>query len=566
MTAHAGGNTKHGGGGGGSGAGSGGPGGAARILIVDDDPIVTESLRDFLSAEGHDPATANGVREAIDTLAAAETPAGPGQAARPFAVVISDIAMPGDVGPSLTLAGGTGTGFGAGGRGAASSAPVASGASSVTVHTQGGMGLLRHVAAHHPGTVVLMLTGYGTIEQAVEAIRLGAADYLTKPVVDDELRMALERALRQQALVSENRALKAQLDERFGLDNIIGSEARMLRTYDLIQAVAPTKTTVLMSGESGTGKSLIAHAIHLRSPRRDKPFVELACGSIPETLLESELFGHVKGAFTGAHADKAGKFLAAHGGTLFLDEINSASPGMQLKLLRVLQEKRFEPVGSNQTIEADVRVVLATNQPLEGLVAKGLFRQDLYYRINVVKIDLPPLRDRVSDIPLLAEHFLKRHAAELGRTLTGFEPAAMDLLRRYAFPGNVRELSNIVERAAVLARRPTIGADDLPSSVTGVLEAPVGGSAASAVGGLVLAGSAEGESAPPSGRDSIPIRLDGGLEASLREPERRLILAALRTSQWNRARAAELLQINRTTLYKKMAVLGIDPGVEARAG
>jgi DNA-binding NtrC family response regulator len=214
-----------------------------------------------------------------------------------------------------------------------------------------------------------------------------------------------------------------------------------------------------------------------------------------------------------------------------------------------------------------VRVVLATNQPLEGLVAKGLFRQDLYYRINVVKIDLPPLRERVSDIPLLAEHFLKRHAAELGRTLTGFEPAAMDLLRRYGFPGNVRELSNIIERAAVLARRPTIGVDDLPPSVTGVHEAAAGGSAMSTSGGmLALAGVGEAHEGASGSRDSIPIRLDGGLEASLREPERRLILAALRTSQWNRAKAAELLQINRTTLYKKMAVLGIDPGVEARAG
>ncbi|MBL8757339.1 MAG: sigma-54-dependent Fis family transcriptional regulator [Phycisphaerae bacterium] len=517
--------------------------GRARILIVDDDPIVTESLRDFLAAEGYEPSTANGVREAIDTLAAGEKPAGAGQVPRPFAVVISDVAMPAD--PVLKPSTGK---------------PRAAADDDAA---PGGMRLLRHVAAEHPGTVVLMLTGYGTIEQAVEAIRLGAADYLTKPVVDDELRMALERALRQQALLSENRALKAQLDERFGLDSIVGSDPRMLRTYDLIQAVAPTKTTVLMSGESGTGKSLIAHAIHLRSPRRDKPFVELACGSIPETLLESELFGHVKGAFTGAHADKAGKFLAAHGGTLFLDEINSASPGMQLKLLRVLQERRFEPVGSNQTIEADVRVILATNQPLEHLVAKGLFRQDLYYRINVVKIDLPPLRERLSDIPLLAEHFLRKHAADLGRTFTGFSPDAMDLLRRYAFPGNVRELSNIVERAAVLARRPTIEPEDLPPNVSGIADA-------SAIGATAHASPGPPTDAPagdsPSPRDFIPIRLEGGLEAALREPERRLILAALRACNWNRAKAAELLQINRTTLYKKMDNLGIDPAVEARAG
>lgn len=503
----------------------------ARILIVDDDPIVTESLRDFVMAEGYDAATANSVPEALEALAQTvrqTQPDKPASAsdpkpARPFAVVISDVAMPG----------------------------------------AGGMDLLRELSSRHPDTVAIMLTGYGTIEQAVEAVRLGAVDYLTKPAVDDELRMALERALRQQALLSENQALKAQLDERFGLDNIIGSDARMIRTYDLIQAVAPTKTTVLMSGESGTGKSLIAHAIHLRSPRRSKPFVELACGSIPETLLESELFGHVKGAFTGAHADKVGKFLAADGGTLFLDEINSASPGMQLKLLRVLQEKRFEPVGSNQTIEADVRVVLATNQPLEDLVAAGKFRQDLYYRINVVKIDLPPLRERVSDIPLLAEHFLRKHAAELGKVLTGFEPDALDVLRRYHYPGNVRELSNVIERAAVLSRRPTISADDLPPNVLSATSnaRPTGAGGGSAIQSGVTAGEAK-----PGVIATLPVSFEGGLEIALREPEKQIILAALRGANWNRARAAEMLQINRTTLYKKMALLGIDPAVEARAG
>ncbi len=499
----------------------------ARVLIVDDDPIVTESLRDFMTGEGYDAATANSGGEALETLAAAERAGeGGGTPPRPFAVMLSDVAMPGI----------------------------------------GGMELLRRCAKEHPGTVVLMLTGYGTIEQAVEAVRLGATDYLTKPVVDDELRMALERALRQQALLSENQALRAQLDERFGLDSIVGSDARMLRTYDLIQAVAPTKTTVLMTGESGTGKSLIAHAIHVRSPRRSKPFVELACGSIPETLLESELFGHVKGAFTGAHADKIGKFLAADGGTLFLDEINSASPGMQLKLLRVLQERRFEPVGSNQTIEVDVRVVLAGNQPLEDLVAKGLFRQDLYYRINVVKIELPPLRERVSDIPLLADHFLRKHAAELGKTLTGFEPEAMDLLRRYSYPGNVRELSNIIERAGVLSRRPTICADDLPPQVIASVTGGSGGGSVSSggAGGPFPIGAAAGPTA--SVAKTLPITFDGGLELALREPEKLIILAALKASNWNRVKAAEALKINRTTLYKKMALLGIDPGVEARAG
>ncbi|MBX9738011.1 MAG: sigma-54 dependent transcriptional regulator, partial [Phycisphaerales bacterium] len=402
-----------------------GEGGVHRVLVVDDDPIVAESLAEFLRNERCDVTTALDGEEALLAIAAAEKGETPSSPARPFEVIISDVAMP----------------------------------------KIDGMELLKRVVSDHPGTAMLMLTGYGTIENAVRAVRMGATDFLTKPVVDSELRIALERALRQAALQAENRELRQQLDVRFGLDSIIGADPRMLKTYDLIEAVAPTKTTVLMTGESGTGKSLIAHAIHHRSPRRSKAFVELACGSIPETLLESELFGHVKGSFTGAHADKAGKFLAASGGTIFLDEINSASPGMQLKLLRVLQERKFEPVGSNETVEVDCRVILASNQALEDLVASGRFRQDLYYRINVVKIELPPLRERVSDITMLVEHFLKQHSASIGRVVTGVDAQAMDALRRYPFPGNVRELGNIIERAVVLSRRPTITIDDLPPHV-----------------------------------------------------------------------------------------------------
>lgn len=487
-----------------------------RILVVDDDPIVAESLAEFLTAENFCAATASSGPEALDAIAKAEQGAEGGGSARhhPFAVAIVDVAMP----------------------------------------QMNGMDLLKKIVNDHPGTSVLMLTGYGTIESAVQAVRLGAADYLTKPVVDDELRIALERALRQQALQAENRALKQQLDTRFGLENIVGSDPRMLRTYDLIEAVAPTKTTVLMSGESGVGKSLVAHAIHLRSPRRDKPFVELACGSIPETLLESELFGHVKGSFTGAHADKAGKFLAADGGTLFLDEINSASPAMQLKLLRVLQEKRFEPVGGNQTIETDVRVILASNQSLEDLVALGRFRQDLYYRVNVVKIELPPLRERISDIPALAEHFLRTHAAAMGKTIVGFDAPAMDALRRYFYPGNVRELSNIVERACVLSRTPTIHVEDLPAHVS---VPPV----AVAAGSAPLARIGPGTHAAQAGAAD-----NQSLGDAMKEPEKQIILSALKAANWNRVRAAEALNINRTTLYKKMKSLGIDPSRDSLAG
>lgn len=470
-------------------------GSAQRILIVDNDPIVAESLAEFVKGEGHSAATAYDGAEALIALAEADAEGAP------FALVITDVSMPG----------------------------------------MDGVTLLGEIMKRHAGTAVVVLTGYGSIEAAVEALRLGASDYLTKPAVDAELRVAMERGLRQHALLAENAHLKKQLDTRHGLDALVGSDHRMQRVYQLVESVAPSRTTVLMTGESGTGKSLVARAIHHRSPRRGKPFVELSCGSIPETLLESELFGHAKGAFTGAHTDKVGKFLAADGGTIFLDEINSASPAMQLKLLRVLQERKFEPVGSTQTIEVDVRVVLASNQPLEDLVAQGKFRQDLYYRINVVKIELPPLRERVGDIPLLAEAFLQRFGAELGKQLVGFSPEAMDSLRRYSWPGNVRELQNVVERAAVLGTRPTIGVEDLPPEVMG--GRPV----------LARIGQDEEEWRP------MP------LEQALMEPERRIILRALRANGFNRQKTADDLQINRTTLYKKMKALGIDDG-ERMAG
>jgi len=466
-----------------------------RVLIVDDDPIVGESLAEFLCREGYEAATALNADEALAAIEQAER-SSEAKPPRPFHVVISDVSMPG----------------------------------------RSGIELLREINEHHPESVVMMLTGYGTIETAVEALRFGAVDFLTKPVVDAELRVALERAVRQQALVAENQHLRKQLDSKYGLGNIIGSDHRMRKTYELIEAVAPSRTTVLMTGESGTGKSLIARAIHLRSPRREGPFVEISCGSIPETLLESELFGHVKGAFTGAHADKVGRFAAADGGTIFLDEINSASPGMQLKLLRVLQERKFEPVGSPETIEVDARVILASNQPLEDLVAEGTFRQDLYYRINVVKIELPPLRERVSDIPLLAAHFLERHGREQGKQLVGFTDEATEALQRYSYPGNVRELENIVERAAVLATRPTIGVEALPEHV-------VSGSG-NTLADLVRVDAGEWTPMP--------------LEDALREPEKRIILSALEANEWNRQKTADDLHINRTTLYKKMKSLGID--------
>lgn len=517
----------------------------ARLLLVDKDAVFAESIAEFCVSEGHEVMTALTSAEAIEALTNADKDAQEGRAAT-FDVALIDLSL------------------------------------------HDGEELLRNVHKSHSGTAIIVTTPHGSAESAVEALRLGACDYITKPIVDVELRMSLERAMRQRALLSENEALKTRLAPSNALSNVAGSDPRMQKVYELVRAVAASKTTVLMSGESGTGKSLIAHAIHDHSPRKHKPFVEISCGSIPETLLESELFGHVKGAFTGAHADKTGRFLAANHGTIFLDEINSASPGMQLKLLRVLQERRFEPVGSTQTIEVDVRVILASNQPLEALVASGQFRQDLYYRINVVKIELPPLRERVGDIEQLSDLFLAKHAKELGRQIVGFTSEAIDALRRYAYPGNVRELQNIIERAAVLARGQTITLDDLPSHVlagavqSGHPQSERGVSAlrtavdSAFVGPNTLIGASSNSrvqqqvpafATAATANEQGMLRVHGSaesdpwvpmtLEEALREPERRIIMKALQANAWNRQKTSDQLGINRTTLYKKMKAYGL---------
>ncbi len=497
---------------------------AQRILIVDDDPIVAESLADFLSHEGFDTATAGDGNEAISVLEShvqthalaggdddqARTPAGDGH----FAIVITDMNMP----------------------------------------RCDGLELLKKLRKSCPSVVPIMITGFGKIESAVEAIKLGAAEYLTKPIVDDELRIAINKALRQHALLAENQTLRAQLTERFGLGNLIGSDFRMQKVYDLVEAVAESKTTVLIEGESGTGKTMVAKAVHATSPRRAGPFITFRCGSIPETLLESELFGHVKGAFTGADHDKPGRCLAAHGGTLFIDEINSATPALQLKLLRVLQEKQFEPVGSTKTVHVDVRFVLATNQSLPQLVREGRFREDLFYRINVVNIAMPSLRQRTGDIPSLAEHFLIKYCKEIGKTITGFTEEAMVALRGYDFPGNVRELENAVERAVVLSRRPVIDVSDLPDLIQQAYRGPAARSA-----GLSATPMA---AMPDESFIHVPALKNGWtptpLIDALIEPERQIIRRALEANNWNRQTTAAQLNINRTTLYKKIKQLGLE--------
>ncbi|WP_166831303.1 sigma-54-dependent transcriptional regulator [Thalassoroseus pseudoceratinae] len=444
------------------------------LLVVDDDRHIVEAMADYLRSLGHRTETATTCEDAINRMRDFR-----------FEAVICDVNLP----------------------------------------DADGFHLLEWAVKEQPQTAVILLTGYGTIESAVEAIRLGAFDYLTKPVIDEELQLAIQRAIGQRRIVEENKSLKAQLDQRFGMKNIVGHDYKMLKMFDLIESVADTKTTVLILGESGTGKTMTARAIHQQSDRRDQPFVEVACGALPENLLESELFGHVQGSFTGATQDKEGKFLAANGGTLFLDEIATAPPSLQVKLLRVLQDKEFEPVGGNKTHKVDVRLILATNGDLEEMVKAGQFREDLYYRINVISMVQPPLRERIGDIPLLADFYLNQFNEQNGKHVSGFDPAAIRLMQQYDWPGNVRELVNVVERAVVLSKSDEITMNDLPESIRGHrtieqnFELPTNGSS---------------------------------LKRAMAEPERQLIVEALEANGWNRQNTARTLGINRTTLYKKM--------------
>ncbi len=389
-----------------------------------------------------------------------------------------------------------------------------------------GMRLIRRAKSLPKPPICILMTAYGSEEVAVEAMKSGADDYIAKGRLQiDELEMRIARVLRQRTLETENVALKQQLDVKFGLENIIGSTEGMREVFELVQAVAPARTTVLITGESGTGKELIAKAIHNLSPRRNGPLVTVHCAALSATLLESELFGHEKGAFTGAHERRIGRFEQAQGGTLFLDEIGEIDASTQVKLLRFLGERTFERVGANKTLSADVRVIAATNRNLAGLVKDGVFREDLYFRLRVVEIVMPALRTRIEDAPLLAQAFLKEFAEENGKKVRSIAPEAMEAMMAYPWPGNVRELRTAMEHAVVLARGDSVGWKDLPPTVRSGIPADLGGAA---------------DASRPGG------------DLKVKDAEKAMIVRALRETSGNRSAAAIRLGMSRRTLHRKL--------------
>jgi DNA-binding NtrC family response regulator len=445
-----------------------------RILVVDDEPAQLELLSGFLEEQGYETVLADSATKALEIFRR-----------EPFDLIVTDQKMP----------------------------------------DMSGLDLVKAVREITPEASIVVITAYGTVDTAVAAIKFGAADYLTKPVNLDELLYRVEQVRDRRRLLSENRELREALETHHRIEGIIGEGGRMLEVFSMVRRVASSEATVLIRGESGTGKELIAKAIHYGSPRASGPMIRVNCAALPETLLESELFGHEKGAFTGAVATRKGRFELADGGTLFLDEIGDLPLLLQAKLLRVLQEKEFERIGSSNPIRVNVRILAATHRVLEALVKAGQFREDLYYRLNVVTISLPPLRERREDLPLLMDHFLRLFADKNQKTIRGFTQDAREMLLRYDYPGNVRELENIIERAVVLTRDDVIGRADLPLTTQAL----------------------EGED-----------RKQASLPATVEAVERKMITEALARSGGVQTRAAEILGISERTLRYKLTKYGLD--------
>jgi DNA-binding NtrC family response regulator len=461
------------------------------VLVVDDEELYRRALERILMRCGHNVITVRDAQEALSVVSG-----------QPLDLVLSDIQMPGI----------------------------------------NGLELIRQIRDLAPDLPCIVVTGYGSAEQSVEALRAGAFWYLEKPFDKghlDVVRRLVEQAIEVGRLRSENRILHNQLRSRYRFENIVGSSSALRGVLEVVDKVAETDSTVLVTGESGTGKELIARAIHFNSPRADRMFVTVNCGAIPEELLESELFGHVRGAFTNAVSHREGRFAVADGGTIFLDEIGDMSPNLQVKLLRVLQDRTFEPVGSSKTVSVNVRVLAATHQDLQKAIRERRFREDLFYRLNVIPIEVPPLRERRDDVPLLAQHFLEVASQQKGKPVDGISAEALELLCSYPWPGNVRELENLMERLVILSGQGEIQAKDLPAPFHGA-RAEVAPAA---------------PQLPPSGLSFRDVVDD--FESSL-------ILQALEQTHWNKNRAAQLLGLNRTTLLEKIKKKGLDEAASRR--
>jgi two-component system response regulator PilR (NtrC family) len=450
---------------------------SARILVVDDERSMREMLAILLKREGHEVSVAENGRSAIELLNQ-----------RPFDLVLSDARMP-DV---------------------------------------DGLEVLRHARSINPAVIAIMVTAYGSPDLLRGVAQLGVNDYVEKPFNTEVLRFRIRKELDRKRLQQENVLLKRAMHSANQFSNIIGNSSSMQQVFELVETIAPTGSTVLITGESGTGKELVARAVHVRSPRSDRPFVAVNCGALTETLLDSELFGHMRGAFTGADANRKGLIEVADKGTIFLDEIGEMSPMLQVKILRVLQERKFRRVGGTEEVDADIRIIAATNRDLGKMVAEGQFREDLYYRINVIPVRLPPLRERDEDVSLLAEHFVAKFAAQMNKPVQGISGTAMACLRVHTWPGNVRELENAMERAVALERTPSVLPESLPEAMRGGAPAP----STVSIAAIAAAGAAEPRELPEEGFD---------LEQHVQHLEREYIAEALRRSGGVKVKAAELL-------------------------